>query len=91
MSKRSRQRNRGRRQRTGTVNLAPAPTPPREPSASVSPSSSPEPVEAEALPATAPPAVSWAADYAYVKRDMVWMLATSIVLFSAMALARWWL
>ncbi len=81
MSIRRRRRNKGK-QRTGTT-VAAAPLPrvrqgpveiPAENPGRLSPSPTP------------PDTVSQGPDYAYVKRDMIWMLAVSAVLFGVMIL-----
>ncbi len=77
MSIRRRRRNKGKR-RTGDARAA-APLP----RVRQGPVKIPK-VSSSSLPQT--PTAIQGPDYAYVKRDMIWMLAVSIILFGAMML-----
>ncbi len=93
MSKRRRQRNRGRQsQLAGQPRRpgVPQPQPPvlPTPKAVVQPDPKPVPVVPAIPTPPAPPASSIASSYAYVGRDIRWMVVTSAVLFLLIGLAR---
>ncbi len=81
MSIRRRRRNKGRQQAGGVVERA---APPRVRQGPVEiPGDTVGPTAGNALQSSA---VTQGPDYAYVKRDMIWLLSVSVVLFVAMVI-----